>query len=147
MSIKLETLHNESRPYKGKKRLGRGPGSKKGKTCGRGIKGAGSRSGWKARHGKEGGGVPLYRRSPTRGFSNARFAKRLDIINLERVDELFEEGETVSVETLREKGYIQGPSNGVKILGKGALTKKLIFQIENVSAHAKEKLNEAGVAI
>lgn len=138
--IKLEQLSNSTRPYKRRKLLGRGPGSGSGKTSGRGVKGAGSRSGYRVRAGKEGGGVPLFRRVPTRGFSNARFAKKLDCINLDKIDALYKEGEVVSLETLIEKGCFSARSHGVKVLGKGSLTKKLNFQVESFSASAKKKL-------
>ena len=80
--MKLHTLQNTTRPYKRRKLLGRGMGSGRGKTCCRGHKGAGSRSGWKSRERYEGGQLPLYRKVPARGFSNARFSRRLDAINL-----------------------------------------------------------------
>lgn len=148
MSQDMTTLHglkNTSRPKKRTKLLGRGPGSKHGKTSCRGFKGAGSRSGWKARHGAEGGGVPLYRRIPSRGFTRGRFLERLDTINLDRLNTLYSDGETVSLDTLREKGYIRGPSLGIKILGKGSLSKKVKLQVEAISEGAKTKLTEAGI--
>lgn len=143
--IQLESLKNATNPRKRKKLLGRGPGSRRGKTCARGHKGAGSRSGWKSRMGREGGGVPLYRRTPTRGFSNARFAKKLDVINLEQIETLFHEGETVSLETLREKRYIQGHSHGIKILGHGSLRKKVTVKVDAISSSAREKMEKLGI--
>lgn len=147
MILKLEALANTSRPKKRRKTVGRGIGSGKGKTCCRGVKGMGSRSGYKVRHGAEGGGVPLYRRVPTRGFSNERFRQRLDAVNLDVIEGLYENGETVSLETLREKGFLKGNSCGIKILGNGSLTKKVTFQVEAISKGAKEKIKEAGIAI
>lgn len=144
MIIRLESLENTSRPFKRRKIVGRGPGSKRGKTSGRGVKGMGSRSGYKIRAGKEGGGIPLWRRIPCRGFSQERFARRLDTINLECIEEIYKDNEIVSMETLREKGYIRGESYGVKVLGNGTLTKKVSFQVDAFSAQAKEKLLAGG---
>lgn len=146
-TMSLESLRNTTRPKKRRKLLGRGIGSGKGKTCGRGVKGAGSRSGWKARHGAEGGGTALYRRIPTRGFSNAQFSQRFDVINLGQIEMMYNDGESVSLETLREKRFITGPSYGVKVLGKGVLTKKVTFDVQAFSESAKEKLKEAGISI
>ncbi len=147
MTIGLENLANTSRPKKRRKIVGRGPGSKHGKTSCRGHKGSGARSGAKRRLGSEGGGVPLYRRVPTRGFSNGRFRKRLDSINLAQVEELYTDGETLSLETLRAKKFIKGKSYGVKLLGRGDLTKKVTVQVASISEGAKKKLKEKGVTV
>lgn len=147
MTVKLEALKNVKRGSKRRKIVGRGPGSKRGKTSCRGEKGMGARSGYKTRQGYEGGGVPLHRRLPTRGFSNAQFARRLDVINLELIEQIYQDGETVSLETLRQKGYIKGRSHGIKVLGNGTLSKKVIFQVEALSEGAKEKLKQAGISI
>lgn len=143
--FKLENLQNPSRPKKRRKLLGRGPASGHGKTCCRGHKGAGSRSGWKMRAGSEGGNVPLYRKLPTRGFSNAQFARKYDAINLGQIDKIYEDGETVNLETLRDKGFLQGASYGIKILGEGKITKKLNFEVEALSKTAEKKLAKAGI--
>lgn len=142
MNLALHTLSNATRGRKARKLLGRGPGSGKGKTSGRGQKGMGARSGCKARHGYEGGGVPLHRKVPTRGFSNKRFARKLDAINLELIEKLYEDGETVSLETLREKRFIKGNSYGVKIIGSAKLTKKLTFQVEAMSESVKRQIEK-----
>ncbi|MCH9608717.1 MAG: 50S ribosomal protein L15 [Chlamydiales bacterium] len=142
MTTKLDTLTNSSRPKKRRKLLGRGPGSGKGKTSGRGQKGMGARSGCKKRHGYIGGGVPLHKRLPTRGFSNARFRKRLDVINLGMIDSIYEDGEVVSLETLREKGHFKGKSFGIKILAEGELTKTVSFEVKAISQGAREKLKK-----
>ncbi len=147
MITKLEFLTNPQRPAKRRKLLGRGPGSGKGKTCGRGHKGMGSRSGYKTRQGYIGGGVPLHKSSPTRGFSNERFKKRLDTVNLAMIEAIYNEGETVSLETLREKGYLKGRSHGLKILAEGELTKKVAFKIEAISKGAREKVKKLKVDI
>ncbi|MCP5469689.1 MAG: 50S ribosomal protein L15 [Chlamydiales bacterium] len=142
MSIKLEALENISRPKKRRKLLGRGPGSGRGKTSGRGQKGMGARSGYKTRQGYIGGGVPLHKKVPTRGFSNAKFTCRFDVINLEQIEKIYEDGETVSAETLREKGYLKKSTNGLKVLGKGELTKKVKFKIERISESARAKVKD-----
>lgn len=146
MTLKLDTLKNTTRPYKRRKIVGRGPGSKRGKTSGRGQKGMGARSGYQTRQGYVGGGVPLHKRVPTRGFSNARFACKLDVVNLGQIDVMYSDGETVSLETLREKGFIKGQSNGIKVLADGKLSKNVSFQVEAFSTGAKEKLKEAGIS-
>ena len=122
-------------------RVGRGHGSGNGKTAGKGHKGQKARSG-APRPGFEGGQMPLYRRLPKRGFK-CRNTKEIVAINLE-VLERFEEGATVSVETLIETGIVKNPRDGVKILGRGELTKKLNVQANAFSASAKEKIEALG---
>lgn len=136
----LNNLKNSSRPAKARKRVGRGLGSKLGKTSGRGEKGAGSRSGAKMRYGKEGGNMPLFMKLPIRGFSNERFRKKLDVVNLEQIEQMFNDGETVSVETLRDRGFINGQTHGVKLLGNGELTKKVVIRVQAMSDAVREKL-------
>ena len=123
-------------------RVGRGHGSGNGKTAGRGQKGQKSRSGGKVRVGFEGGQMPLYRRIPKRGFTN-RNSKTIVGINLGAL-ERFEDGATVSVETLIENGIVKNPRDGVKILGNGELTKKLTVQANAFSAKAAEKIEALG---
>ena len=82
-------------------------------------------------------------RLPTRGFSNVNFATRYDVINLDQIERMYKDGETVSVETLQEKGFIKSPSaNGVKVLGKGSLTKKVKFEVSGISESAREKVKD-----
>lgn len=142
----LDQLKNTTRPSKNRKRVGRGLGSKSGKTSGRGEKGAGARAGYKRRHGKEGGNMPLFMKLPIRGFNNARFRRAYDVVNLEQLNHLFEDGETVSIETLRERGLVSGPSHGIKLLGGGNLTKKLKIVVHSLSANAREKLTQAKIS-
>ena len=142
MSLELSNL----RPAEGSKhsdnfRRGRGHGSGNGKTAGKGHKGQKARSG-APRPGFEGGQMPLYRRIPKRGFHN-RNTKEIVAINLE-VLERFEDGATVSVDTLIETGIVKNPRDGVKILGRGELTKKLNVQVNAFSASAKEKTEALG---
>ena len=122
-------------------RRGRGHGSGNGKTAGKGHKGQKARSG-APRPGFEGGQMPLYRRIPKRGFTN-RNSKVIVGINL-RALEVFENGTTVTVETLIEKGIVKNPKDGVKILGNGELTKKLDVKADAFSASAKEKIEALG---
>lgn len=142
MSLELSNL----RPAEGSKhsdnfRRGRGHGSGNGKTAGKGHKGQKARSG-APRPGFEGGQMPLYRRIPKRGFHN-RNTKEIVAINLE-VLVRFEDGATVSVDTLIETGIVKNPRDGVKILGRGELTKKLNVQVNAYSASAKEKIEALG---
>ena len=122
-------------------RRGRGHGSGNGKTAGKGHKGQKARSG-APRPGFEGGQMPLYRRIPKRGFTN-RNSKTIVAINLGALDR-FEDGATVSVETLIESGIVKNPRDGVKILGNGELTKKLTVQANAFSTKAAEKIEALG---
>ena len=122
-------------------RRGRGHGSGNGKTAGKGHKGQKARSG-APRLGFEGGQMPLYRRIPKRGFKN-RNTKEIVGINLGALEK-FEDGSTVSVQTLIESGVVKNPRDGVKILGNGELTKKLNVQANAFSSSAKEKIEALG---
>ena len=143
--MELQSLENTSRPYKRRKRVGRGIGSGLGKTCGRGVKGAGSRSGYKNRDRFEGGQIPLYRKLPERGFSNVQFQKKLDIINLEQIDAMFDDGDVVNIDSIKEMGYMSGASFGLKLLAKGELTKKVHILVHAMSMQADVKLKAAGI--
>ena len=122
-------------------RRGRGHGSGNGKTAGKGHKGQKARSG-APRVGFEGGQMPLYRRIPKRGFKN-RNTKEIVAINVSALEK-FENGDTVTVESLLEKGIVSNPRDGVKILGNGELTKKLTVQVNAFYASAKEKIEALG---
>lgn len=144
--MKLSELKNTHRKDKKRKRVGRGPGSKRGKTCGRGEKGDKSRSGYKTRAGKEGGQLPLYKKLPIRGFTNARFQKPVYSMNLDRIEEHFEDGERVNLESLEKKGFpVRRMTGGLKILGNGELTKKVMIEAKSFSKHAIRKLEEKGI--
>ena len=123
-------------------RKGRGEGSGNGKTAGRGQKGQWARSGGGVRVGFEGGQMPLARRLPKRGFNNI-FAERLEAVNVSALNK-FEDGATVTVCDLLEKGVLSKCEHGVKILGNGTLNKKLIVRASAFSASAKEKIVAAG---
>src|SRR5881296_546234 len=126
-----------------RKRLGQGESSGHGKTSGRGGKGQTARSGSSIRIGFEGGQMPLIRRIPKRGFNNARHATRYIPVNLEDLNQ-FEEGARVNVETLRQAGLANGRADGIKILGSGELSKKLIVTAHAFSASAKSKIEGKG---
>ncbi len=123
-------------------RKGRGHGSGNGKTAGRGHKGQWARSGGGVRVGFEGGQMPLARRLPKRGFHNI-FAKPLEAVNVSALEK-FADGAVVNAQALLEKGILSKCQYGVKILGKGEITKKLTVQATAFSASAKEKIEAAG---
>ena len=123
-------------------RKGRGAGSGNGKTAGRGHKGQWARSGGGVRVGFEGGQMPLARRLPKRGFHNI-FAKPLEAINVSALEK-FEDGAVVDVQALLDKGVLSKCQYGVKILGNGEISKKLIVKASAFSASAKEKIVAAG---
>lgn len=137
----LNSLKDTHRYRKTRKRVGRGIGSGLGKTCGRGEKGAGSRSGYKRRWGYEGGQMRLFMKLPIRGFSNARFRRPYDVVSIKQINDAFEDGETVNLESLVMKGLLSGPTYGVKLLGQGELTKKLVIELDDISESAKNKLD------
>jgi large subunit ribosomal protein L15 len=140
----LSTLKNTHTVRKNVQRVGRGVGSKRGKTSCRGHKGAKSRSGYKRRLGNEGGQLPLYRKIPCRGFSNARFEMDVFSINLGRVNDIFEDGETVSRDTLIQKGILPVNSKAeVKILAGGKLTKSIKFDVKFMSESVRQNLKLA----
>lgn len=137
---------SELRPAVGSKqsknfRRGRGHGSGNGKTAGKGHKGQKARSG-APRVGFEGGQMPLYRRIPKRGFTN-RNSKIIVAINVDVLNR-FDDGATVTVDSLKEAGIIKNPRDGVKILGNGELTKKLDVKVNAFSASAVEKIQALG---
>lgn len=140
----LDDVHRGIQKRRKRKRIGRGTGSGHGKTAGRGHKGYFSRSGAKKRKGYEGGQMPLARRIAKRGFSNARFAKQAEIVNVAALERAFEAGETVTPERLAEKGLVKGRCNVIKILGLGTLTKKLTVQAHGFSASAEQKITAQG---
>ena len=130
--------------YKARKRVGRGPGSGHGKTSGRGHKGAASRSGWRRRLGYEGGQMSLLRRMPKRGFSNAQFRHLYHVLNVKQLEVRCADGTEVTAQTLAEAGVIRDTKLPLKVLGDGALTKKLIVTAARFSAQAKAKIEAAG---
>jgi large subunit ribosomal protein L15 len=126
-----------------RKRLGQGESSGHGKTSGRGGKGQTARSGSSIRIGFEGGQMPLIRRIPKRGFNNTRHATVYLPVNLESLN-CFEEGASVDEAALRSLGLANGRAAGIKILGKGELTRKLTVVAHAFSASAKSKIEAKG---
>ena len=139
--VNLSQLKNTSRPKKKVQRVGRGIGSKRGATSGRGTKGDGSRRGYSRRYGYEGGQVPLYRKLPVRGFTRGRFDKPAFAITLASIERNFQDGETVNVESLQHRGLIpRRIPGGVKVLATGNLTKKVKIEAHAFSNGARLKL-------
>jgi len=128
---------------RGRKRVGRGPGSGSGKTAGKGHKGQKSRSGYSRRYGFEGGQMPLVRRLPKRGFTNI-FRVEFQVINLRDLERVFADGDAVSPEALLEKGLVRRVRQPIKVLGDGELTKKLVVQAHKFSASARTGIESAG---
>ena len=143
-TVSLSTLGPARGARKRKVRVGRGMGSKLGKTAGSGNKGQKSRRGYSRRRGFEGGQMPLHRRIPKRGFHNP-FGVKYAIINLEELN-VFPEGETVTPELLRTHGFIRSATDRIKVLGDGELKNKLTIHAHAFSASAKEKIAKVGGA-
>ena len=141
--MKLHELEKNIGATHARKRVGRGPGSGLGKTSGKGQKGQKARSGVSISPVFEGGQLPLYRRLPKRGFTNAKFKTRYATINVEDLNK-FKDGTVVTEALLKETGLIKNQLDGVKVLGNGKLEKKLTIQATKFSASALEKIKEAG---
>ena len=141
--MNLNDVHRGIKKHKRRKRVGRGTGSGRGKTCGRGHKGQGSRAGYSVHPTFEGGQMPLVRRIPKRGFHN-RFALTVAIVNLGDLQERFDDGAEVTPESLRETNLANGRYDLLKVLGNGELTKKLKISAHRFSRSALEKIEKAG---
>jgi large subunit ribosomal protein L15 len=138
----LSNLQPPSGSRHRKVRVGRGIGSKLGKTSGAGNKGQKSRRGYSRRRGFEGGQMPLHRRMPKRGFHNP-FGVSYSVVNLAELN-VFPAGETVTPDLLRAHGFVRRATDPIKILGDGELTTKLAVHAQAFSASAKEKITKAG---
>lgn len=141
--MKLHELHPAEGSVKNRKRIGRGPGSGTGKTSGKGHKGQNARSGGGVRPGFEGGQLPLFRRLPKRGFSNANFKREYAVINLSDLNR-FNDGDVVTPELLKEMGIVKKQLCGIKVLGNGTLEKKVTVKAHKFSESAKEKIETSG---
>ena len=141
--MKLHELEKNIGATHAKKRVGRGSGSGLGKTSGKGQKGQKARSGAHINPVFEGGQLPLYRRVPKRGFSNAKFKTRYAVINLKDLNN-FEDGAVVTPALLKDAGIIKNQLDGIKVLGTGKLEKKITIQASKFSTSALEKIKEAG---
>jgi large subunit ribosomal protein L15 len=141
----LSSLKNTPGARKSRKRVGRGQSSGMGKTSTRGHKGQQARKGHKHRLGFEGGQMPLIRRLPKRGFKNHNRVEylALNVKDLER----FADGTEINLDVLRAEGLFSNKYDGVKILGDGDLTKKLVLKVNGVSASAKAKIEAAGGSV
>jgi large subunit ribosomal protein L15 len=148
--MKLNEIRDNEGATKNRMRVGRGIGSGKGKTGGRGVKGQTSRSGV-AIKGFEGGQMPLHRRLPKRGFNKPN-AIELNEVNVGRIQQAIEAGKldtgaAVTVETLVAAGVVSKPRDGVKILGVGELKTKLSFQVAGASKSAVDAIEKAGGSV
>jgi large subunit ribosomal protein L15 len=140
--MKLNELSPPDGSRGNRKRVGRGVGSGKGKTAGRGTKGHNSRSGGGVRPGFEGGQMPLHRRLPKRGFANI-FKKKIAVINIRDL-ERFESGSIVDEAALIRAGLVKGRRDGIKLLGQGEIKIPLTIKVNWVSKNAREKIIAAG---
>jgi large subunit ribosomal protein L15 len=141
----LSTVHQGIHKHRKRKRVGRGVGSGHGKTATRGHKGQYASAG--AGHpieSFEGGQMPLFRRIPKRGFSNATWAKTFHVVNVGDIDKAFEDGATVGPDELAKAGLAKGPADGVRVLGNGELTKKLSIRAHHFTKSAGEKIAARG---
>ena len=141
--MKLNSIYAPYGATKTRKRVGRGIGSGLGKTSGKGHKGQNARSGWGVRPGFEGGQLPLYRRLPKRGFSNALFKTRYATINLSDLNK-FEDGAVITPELLKEMGLVKKQLDGIKVLGNGTLEKKVIVKAHKFSEVAQKQIEKLG---
>ena len=140
--MRLNDLYPFPEERKGRKRVGRGAGSGLGGTSGKGHKGQNARSGGGVRPGFEGGQLPLYRRLPKRGFYN-QFGKTYTIVNVESLN-VFEDGAVIDETVLLESGIVSKICDGIKILGRGEVTKKLTVKAAVFSDTAKGKIEAVG---
>lgn len=146
--MKLNEMNDNEGAFKSRRRVGRGIGSSKGKTGGRGVKGQKSRSGV-AINGYEGGQMPIYMRLPKRGFSNTKFAKKYKTVSLGRLQEAvdakkLDAKKTVTAEALVEAGVLRRAGDGVRVLSDGELSAKLTLEVAGASKAAVEKIEKAG---
>lgn len=141
----LSSVHKGVTRRTRKKRVGRGPGSGHGKTSSRGSKGQYTSAGAKKpRFNFEGGQMPLFRRIPKRGFSHETWDKKYHVVNVGDIDQAFKDGDTVDADALSKAGLAKGPSDGVRILGQGDVTKKLSIKAHHFSKSAEEKIKAKG---
>lgn len=142
--MRLHDLKPNRGAVKRRKRIGCGESSGHGKTSCKGHKGQKARAGAGIRPGFEGGQMPLFRRLPKKGFSNAAFKTKFEVVNLSSLEKAFDDGDTVTEVTLREKNLVNRTCDAIKILGNGEITRKLTVQVDHVSSSAREKIEKAG---
>ncbi len=143
LALGLDNLQAADGSRKERIRRGRGTGSGLGKTSGRGGKGQTARSGKGRPRGFEGGQMPLYRRLPKFGF-NSPFRRHFQLVNVFALETHFNNGDTVDAEALQKKGLVKSTDGLIKILGEGALSKKLVVKAHKFSKSATQKINQAG---
>ena len=141
--MKLYNLHANEGATHATRRLGRGTSSGHGKTSGKGHKGQNARSGGGVRAVFEGGQLPLYRRLPKRGFTNARFKVEYAVINMTDLNR-FDDGAVITPELLKEMGLVKNQLSGIKVLGNGTLEKKVNVKAHAFSAKALEEIEKLG---
>jgi large subunit ribosomal protein L15 len=141
--MKLNELMQNNGARTERRRVGRGPGSGLGKTSGKGEKGQKARSGVSIPATFEGGQLPLYRRLPKRGFSNAQFKIKYAVINVSDLNR-FDDGAVVTPEILHDAGLLKNQLDGVKVLGNGTLEKKLTIKAHKFSKEAVNKIEKSG---
>ena len=149
--MKLNELRDNEDASKARRRVGRGIGSSKGKTGGRGVKGQKSRSGV-AIKGFEGGQMPIYRRLPKRGFSNTKFAAKLNIVSIARVEEAIaakklDVKKAITADALVEAGVLRRAKDGVRVLSDGDAKSKMNFEVAGASKAAVAKIEKAGGSV
>jgi large subunit ribosomal protein L15 len=141
----LSTVHHGVHKRKKKKRVGRGIGSGHGKTSSRGAKGQWASAGANMPHPLfEGGQMPLFRRIPKRGFSHASWDKQYHVVNVGDLDQKFNDGDTVDAEALKKAGLAKGPADGIRVLGTGEVSKRLVVRAHHFSKSAAEKIAAKG---
>ncbi len=141
--MNLNEVNRGIHKNKKRKRVGRGPGSGHGKTSGRGHKGQGQLAGWTLSPVFEGGATPIIRRIPKRGFNN-KFAKTIAVVNVGDLEKVYQSGDEVTLDSLREKDLAKGRYDELKVLARGELTKKLKISAHRFSTQALEKIKQAG---
>ncbi|MEL6947607.1 MAG: 50S ribosomal protein L15 [Pseudomonadota bacterium] len=146
--MKLNEISDKAGAVKARKRVGRGIGSGRGKTGGRGVKGQKSRSGVSI-NGFEGGQMPIYRRLPKRGFSNAKFSKDYNEVSIDRLEKAIaakklDAGETITADALKAAGVIRRVRDGVRVLGTGDASSKMTLEVAGATKGAIEKIEKAG---
>ena len=146
--MQLHDVDQGIHKYKKRKRIGRGTGSGHGKTASKGHKGHSSRQGFKQNPLFEGGQMPLARRVPKRGFVNGAFKKNYAILNLEKIEAVFEAGAVIDEAALRARGLVKGRhDDGVKILGDGEVSKAFTIHAAKFSGSAAAKITAAGGSV
>lgn len=145
--MKLHTLKPNKGAKHRTKRLGSGESSGTGKTCGKGHKGQKARSGSGVRVGFEGGQMPLHRRLPKKGFNNAAFKTKVEVVNLADLQKQFADGDRVDEAALREKGLVSRKCDQIKVLARGEISRKLTVAVDALSATAREKIEKAGGSV